>query len=334
MHQSSNIWKQGYEIELMAPKGKSRCDLAKSMAHRLRGRFEPIFYPQSEKWEKGLTSAFETLTPGFRIVDHSGRTFGLLVDDITLRHDLNKDAAETPGWYRILSPLKENIRVARSLCDPSASLEGSLQSIAERLGTAVQVGQNHLHFVNDKEGNTLFFALPVVGERERACEFISCPLGGTWEFVEKYLQLVLDCAHELGFFVPKESATHVHFDGSALKNSVIVRKLAMNWMEEGISLKERSDTNPNCTRLGSWPQAFLNFIAEPGFEKLDWSDAAQGIRDSGIVKWCDLNLLNLVDPESEKCTVEFRYLKTSFRASEIIARSKECEQLLLKSLKN
>ena len=140
----STIWKQGYEIELMASPRKSRKDLAEKIALRIGGNVRPTFYPQSEKWKKGLHSVVETLTQGFLISDRSGRAFGLVVDDITLCKNLNKDAAESPGWYRILSCNKHNIEIARRLCDPEASLENCLKPVAMHLHVPILLGESGL----------------------------------------------------------------------------------------------------------------------------------------------------------------------------------------------
>ena len=101
-------WKKGFEIELLAPRGRSRRDLAHKIAQRVGGRIETCFYPQSEPSLVPGLPVFENLVMGFDALDARGERVALLVDDLTLRDGLDRDAAPKPGWKRI--PFSEALK--------------------------------------------------------------------------------------------------------------------------------------------------------------------------------------------------------------------------------
>jgi hypothetical protein len=93
----------GFEIELLAPRGASRADLAEELARRHGGTVELIFHVDSEpSLVPGMTH-FLHLTHGFVVRDGAGTMVCQLVDDITIRQDVDSHAAAQPGWYRIVA---------------------------------------------------------------------------------------------------------------------------------------------------------------------------------------------------------------------------------------
>ena len=96
-------WKIGFEIELMAPRGLSRQDLAESIASANDAGVRRVFHPQSELSQVPGTPVFHNLTLGFEVIDRQGNAIARCVDDLTLINDLDKTHEPQPGWYRIVS---------------------------------------------------------------------------------------------------------------------------------------------------------------------------------------------------------------------------------------
>lgn len=93
--------RSGFELELMAPVGKSRFDLARALARRIGGTVlcGNKFYSE-QKTEEG--KLINQLTPAFRVYSNDGRLWATLVDDNTLRSDVDNAAAAKPKWQRAL----------------------------------------------------------------------------------------------------------------------------------------------------------------------------------------------------------------------------------------
>src|SRR5688572_31097924 len=93
----------GFEIELLAPVGRSRKDLAVALAEDVGGEIRRCFYPQSEPSLVPNTPVFHNLVLGYDAYDREGRRYARCVDDLTLQADLDRNAAAKDGWYRIVS---------------------------------------------------------------------------------------------------------------------------------------------------------------------------------------------------------------------------------------
>lgn len=100
----------GIEVELLAPAGSDRRALAELIAKRLNGSVRAFFHTDSEPSKVQGKPLFYHLTQGFAVHDAHGKLIAKCVDDITLQHDLNKDAPAAPGWYRLVS---DEIRLLR-----------------------------------------------------------------------------------------------------------------------------------------------------------------------------------------------------------------------------
>lgn len=129
-------WKVGFELELMAPPGASRRDIAERVAARVGGAATRIFHPESEHSKVPGTPVFENLTLGYRVTDAEGNWVASFVDDLTLQADFHKEAKPRPGWYRIVSDDARFLRLIERQCDPEAPLESVLDPIAELFGVA------------------------------------------------------------------------------------------------------------------------------------------------------------------------------------------------------
>ena len=100
----------GFEIELMAPQGRSRRSLAYDLAGRIGGRIRPVWHHDSEPSLVPGLGRFLHLTQGFEVLRADGSQLCTLVDDITLRDGLEPRTPAPPGWYRVLSD--DSIRLA------------------------------------------------------------------------------------------------------------------------------------------------------------------------------------------------------------------------------
>jgi len=157
--------------------------------------------------------------------------------------------------------------------------------------------------VEDADFAPIAIAAPLPGERERPCELITPP----WESQDlAKLDDLLRIARELGFSVPAEGATHFHFDASPLCNARVFKNLVNLLWAHGSDLRSLSGTNPRCRRLGSFPDALVELVREPGWESLSWSAAVEQLRTLNLTKYCDFNLKNIVYAPAGKHTFEAR----------------------------
>lgn len=318
---------RGFEIELMATKDSSREVLAGRLAEGLGGTTRRVFYPQSEISTNPAVQGYETLTLAFQVLDDGGRVFALLADDITLNEDIDHDAEGAAGFYRILSAHKPILDLIETTCSAEDDINDVLIPIAELYGSSVVHGEQGVRAVRCRSG-IVATALPLAGDRQRACEIISPPLGGDAVFLRRYLTKVLTVSRELGFFIPRESATHVHFDAQPLRSATVMRNLALVLLRFGRALRHLCETNDACTRLGTWPQSFVDLVVSPRFLGMDWNEAARAMNETSVVKWCDFNVLNIFDPFATKRTFEVRILKTTWDAERLVEQSNMFEKLL------
>ena len=126
----------GFEIELLAPRGRSRRDLAQLLAKNCGGRVERIFYPQSEPSKVPGQYVFHNLILGFRVTDNEDSWVATCVDDLTLQNDLVKSTPPLPGWYRILS---DDLRLLNLVIGQAVHMRQRLQH--EQLESAHRLSQ-------------------------------------------------------------------------------------------------------------------------------------------------------------------------------------------------
>lgn len=312
----------GFEVELLAPRGASRADLAEELAHRHGGTAELIFHVDSEpSLVPGMTH-FLHLTQGFVVRDAAGEMVCQLVDDITIRQDVDSQAAAQPGWYRIVSDEPRLLRLVHRFADPAAPLETVLEPIAQIFGVPLLRIDDAMKVV-DSAGGTIAVAVPLPGERERPCEVITPPIGADHR---ARLAALLEPARELGFTVPAEAAVHLHLDAPPLRTvstfANLVRLFA-HWREP---IWAALGTNARCRRLGALPAAVVDLVSGslPG----DWTALAEAAATTGLTKYADINLTHLVAQPVEKDTVEIRCLRGSADTDEIIAQAALVERLV------
>src|SRR5271165_5330390 len=91
---SAGLGKLGVEIELLAPRGRSRQDFACAIAEHYGAAVRRFFHPQGEPSKAPNTAFFQNLTLGFVVEDTRGNVPGNVlaqcVDDLTLQDDLDR----------------------------------------------------------------------------------------------------------------------------------------------------------------------------------------------------------------------------------------------------
>jgi hypothetical protein len=302
-------WKVGVEVELIAPRGASRRDLAVRM-----GSVRRIFHPQSETSLVPGTPVFENLTLGFEAFDREGRLAGRFVDDLTLQDDCDKRAPAKPGWYRIVSDDARWLRLLALHADAERDLPDVLEPFAALFGVAPEPSDG-MWRVADAAGAPIAVGAPLPGERERPCEIVSPPLQDRHG---ERLEALLGPARELGFAAPAEGAVHLHFDATRLASARFVQGLVRAQLERGAEWRARFRTNPRCRRLGPPPEPLVALVEQPGFADRPWERARAELAALGLEKWVDVNLVNLIRGTPSKYTVEVRILPVSLHAEPIV----------------
>lgn len=322
-------WKQGFEIELMAPQGLSRRDLAERIARRVGGRVKTVFYPQSEPSLVPGMPVFENLVLGYEALDAAGERVALCVDDLTLRDGLNPLAAPLPGWMRILSVDARLLALVTEHCDPDADLVDVLAPVAALFGTDLDHAEGGIAKVVDRAARSIAMVAPLPGERERPCEIITPPYEAD---PETALTALLADAAALGFTVPKEAAVHIHFDAGPLCDASIVSRLVETLHRNGVHLRDLVGTNPACVRLGPIADEIVKRVRSEAFRSADWDKARQMLVDTKPTKYADFNFLNIAHALPGKHTVEARIFPGSMDAAEILRNARLMEAILVRAM--
>lgn len=318
-------WKVGFEIELAAPPEASRRDLAMKVAERVQGRATRIFHRESEHSKVPGTPVFENLTLGYRVEDDAGGWVASFVDDLTLQADFDKKAKPKPGWYRIVSDDARFLRLIEQQCDPEAPLEAVLEPLAALFGVEVDRHPEGMMRVCDDRGATIAIGAPLPGERERPCEIVTAPIERDHHAA---LAALLEDARALGFTIPRESATHIHFDARPLRSAHFIARFVDIATRYAAELRAIMRANPNCVRMGGWPPELAKVVAKPDFAGFTWDEVRATLIGLGLTKYCDFNLVNMVNQDAAKDTLEVRIMPGLMDADAILASAAFFEALL------
>jgi hypothetical protein len=311
----TTLGKLGVEIELLAPAGKSREDLANAIALRKGGKVRRFFHPQGEPSKVPGTPVFDNLTLGFAIEDDAGNTLAQCVDDLTLQADLNQKQAPLPGWYRIVSDDSRFLRLTVRHSNAVESLDTVLDPLAALFGSFPKKGQGGMMRVADELEAPIVLGAPLPGERERPCELVSAPIS---ENHLEEIESLLEPARELGFTIPAEGAIHLHFDAEPLCSAATFGNLVRYLGVHSDAIKNHFETNPRCVRLGRWPIEIFDVISAPGFAQLSWEEAKEKLRDVKLIKFCDFNLFNVIHAPARKHTFEVRIFPVWMEGEKIL----------------
>lgn len=318
-------WKVGFEIELLAPRGLSRRDLAIAIGDAHDAAVHPCFHPQAELSEVPGAPVFENLTLGYDVLDGSGERIARCADDLTLQADLDRSAPPKPGWYRIAGDDARLLRLIMAHADPADPLDRVLHPIAALFETEPTVFPDGMVRLADSFNASIAIAAPLPGERERPCEIITPPIvTDHWH----RLDALLAPARELGFTVPLEAASHIHFDGKRLCSAAAIANLVRLLGVHGNALKRLVGTNSMCRRLGNWPPELSEMVDDPGFQNLSWEDAHAALECLDLTKYCDFNFFNLVHEPPGKHTFEFRILPVSLDTDPLVQAAVLFEAIL------
>jgi len=309
----------------MAPPGRMRADLATRTSRRLGGTVRRFFHPQSETSAGQARPVFENLTLGFEATDPGGRRIAAFVDDLTLQADLDKRAAPRPGWYRIVADDARLLQLVMQHCDPSAPVATVLDPLAALFGTDAQPQPSGMVRIVDRRGASVAIAAPLPGERERPCEIVTAPIETDHAAVVGGL---LADARAEGFGLPREGATHLHFDAAPLRSARVIAAVVELFGLHGEALKRLVGVNPHCVRLGPWPPALAELTRSEVFAAMDWPSARSALAKLGLSKYCDFNLLNIVAEDLDKYTFEVRILPAHLTPEPIIEAAVLFEAML------
>ena len=310
-------WKTGFEIELLAPAGKNRRDLARAISADWRAQVQSILYPQSEPSKAPGVQVFENLVLGFKVQRDDGSLIALCVDDLTIQSDLNFHAPSKKGWYRIISDDARLLELVLTHCDPQQSQRNVLQPLAKLFDSKLQ-NEKGLFKVVDRLQRSVAIAATLPGERERVCELITAPISEN--HTDQLVQL-LDCAKSLDFSIPREAAVHVHFDAKKLASARVFCRMVEVFNRHGKSLKQMVKSNPHCLRLGDIPLKLVRQCQEPGFAKIGWKPASKILKNLELSKYVDFNFLNMVHEMPGKNTFEVRIFPGTIDACAIATQT-------------
>lgn len=317
----------GFEIELLAPAGSDRQVLADVLAARGDGRVHRSFHTDSEPSTVPGVGVFRHLSPAFDVVDGAGSPVARLVDDITLTSDLAGTTTRPGhrGWYRVLCDEPRLLRLIERHTDPEAGPGEVLAPVADLFGTRVELMGGAAR-VNDGTGATIAVVMPLPAGRERPCEVITPPIAGDHGTV---LDELLTPARDLGFTVPAEAAVHLHLDGAPFRRAPAFANLVRLFAHWREPLWEVLGTNPACRRLAPLPADLLRLV-ERGDQS--WDELRAAARTTGLTKYADVNLTQLVAPRPVRDTVEVRILPGAIDAPDIVRGAALVERLLLRCL--
>jgi hypothetical protein len=311
----------GFEVELLAPRGRSRRDLADELARRCGGRVRPTFHSDTERSAAAGVERFLHLTPAFDVLDGTGALRCSLVDDTTIVADLDPAAPPRPGWYRVLSDDPRLLRLVAARTDPAEGIGSVLAPVAELFGVEVEtIGA--VHRVEDAAGATIALAAPLPGERERPCEVVTPPLSADHR---RALETLLSAARDLGFTVPREAAVHLHVDGEPFQQVHAFANVVRLFGHWRAALWELFATNPACRRLAPLPPALLEVVERP---HPDWDALRAAAAGTGVSKFCDVNVARVLGLRPGARTLEVRLLPGSIDAGEVLERAHLVQRLL------
>ncbi|MFG1606918.1 amidoligase family protein [Actinoplanes sp. NPDC049265] len=311
----------GFEIELLAPAGRSRLALAQDLAARCGGQVRPVWHHDSEPSLVPEVGRFRHLTQGFEVRRADGSPLCTLVDDVTLLADVDPRVPPAPGWFRILTDDPRILRLIALHTDPGVTVDTALDAAAELWHTTVS-RHDGIVVLDDERDVTIALAAPQGGERERPCEIITPPLTTGHHAA---LEELLGPAREMGFTVPQEAAVHLHVDGGPFRGPRALANLVRLFAHWRDPLRTVLQTNPNCRRLAPLPDPLVKVADgdEPTIAAL-----RRAADEGELSKYFDVNLTQVLTDTPRRDTVEVRILPGAITADEILARAGLVELLL------
>lgn len=309
-------WKTGVEIELLAPPGRTRLDLAQAIARDCGGTVRCVLHPDTEPSRVAGKPLFANLTPGFEVLDATGALVARCVDDLTLQADLDKSAPPKPGWWRVVGDDERILRLLAPRIDAALPLPEALAALPDWCHGQLEACSGGMWRLSDGLAAPLAIAAPLPGERERPCELISAPLSSDHA---ARIDVLLGQARALDFRLPVEGALHLHFDAGPLCHAAVIANLVQLLTSLGPALKQLCRTPGTFRRVGSWSPALIAAVQAPDFRDLDWPTACARLRATEPSKYCDFNLRNIAYARADRHTFEVRILPATLDTAQVLA---------------
>ena len=320
----------GFELEFLAPRGKSRRDLALALATAFAGEVERGFKYHSEgPFRDGRPIC--DLTPAWRVVC-SGEVLFTLVDDVTITADLDKEAATPSGQFRVIL---DDLRIslwAEQRCwgpdteDPQALLRVILETFDATLNNAGTAGARDARhrIISDPWGHGLGVVALYEGERERPCEVVTRPLSRHER--RGVIARLLEVIDAEDFGVPHEAALHLHVDNGPWLSTARLSQLMRDTQAARPLLHEMLEPNPACKRLGPFTKKVMD-VVDSGAD-LAFRDLCSAISKAGASKFVDVNILGVIRERPRHPTVEVRCLPVDVSEREMFARIDAVENFM------
>ncbi len=319
----------GLELELLAPAGVSRLDLAKALAEAWGGALRYGLKYSSEGLHRDARPIC-TLTPAYRI-DVQGAPRATIVDDTTIQAQLNPNKPTPQGLFRVVM---DDVRFALWLQRNAWSSQPELEAVLEVMlktfeGRIESQGRGTRHndqrALIDPYGHPLAVIAPLPGERERVAEVVTAPLSASARGA--VLKTVCEQAQRPGFSLPREAAFHMHVDAAPWRSTSKLASLIKTYEKDQEDLRALWKVNPSCKRLGGFTEALLKVAMETPND-LSFPIFAAALEMGGAVKSSDLNLLGVIQLMPVQPTLEIRPLGMSLSADELLERIDAVESFL------
>ncbi len=258
----------GIELEILAPQGSSRATLAERVARSIGGSVVGNWHLDTEPSAHPDLDVFHHLTPAFDVLDNDGNLFVRMVSDVTIHADLDIKAPGLAGWHRVLSDDPRFLRMVGQFLPSMEASSADLDALADRLGLLIeQKGETtRLH---DSTGASVVMFTTLPGEKHRVTECISPPLTDGFD---NWLTAVVGAANEIGFSVPSEGATHLHYDAPLFREPEAFRRLVYAFGPNVDVIRQKMETNPRCRRIGALPTGLVDFAESDRYGSMEWSD--------------------------------------------------------------
>lgn len=291
----------GLELELLAPAGSSRETLARALARATKQQLEFGFkfhgagFLADGRADCRLTEALRVPGLASFVDDPSISVSG---DDVTRWARGRSDDVRIALWA-------ERRCWARSRAHRLAPFRTDLDALLITRRVLDPLGHPLLLLEDDDAG------------RARVCEVVLVPLARP--ALKKTLRLVCAVATDLGFTVPREGATHAHYDARPFRSTRALRALVLQFSRERDALSALLQPNPHCTKVGPFPADVVR-VAREAEDTLDFDTLCAALSLAGLRREVDLNLLGVVETFPKQPTIEFRALPSTLDADATLAR--------------